>query len=296
MILLWGILIPSLPRFLSVRRLPFLLLLLLSALHFHRRTQRWTHDSMPWTHLNLICVILCRKKFRDHNEITRLKMINRMNCTSSESIHTETKLHMSWANEQRYIIRPSVVSSNCPKLSRLAWNKSVLIASTIWRPPSSAVGQPMPTPLHNSSSNETSFFPICLDLKWVAKISDNENPSFMRRYRQNAAPAPSTRVISRFYDFRYFAAIRSNLISQSCRNGRAPNVVEQRLITLSTRCHMENVLASLRVCVWVCPSGIVVRHLTLYFSQFDVFPINKISFAHFVVNFSLQFFHRRWKR
>lgn len=98
MILLWGILMPGLPRF-----CPFDGFLLSSCCR--RRTQRWMNDSMPCTHLNLICVILCRKKFRDHNEITRLKMINSIEqfffvFAQVESIHTETKLHVSWANEQ----------------------------------------------------------------------------------------------------------------------------------------------------------------------------------------------------
>lgn len=63
------------PSFLSIRW--FFFFLSFPAFPLTHSTLNERH-SMPWTHLNLICVILCRKKFRDHNEITRLKMINRM--------------------------------------------------------------------------------------------------------------------------------------------------------------------------------------------------------------------------
>lgn len=169
-----------------------------------RRTQRWMNDSMPCTHLNLICVILCRKKFRDHNEITRLKMINRIEqfflylhklnqfirkrnymCRGQMSRYyycclrtaQSVAFRLEWTNVRNPIVRQK-------HIHRLYSSIYCFVVRC-----QSAAGTI--SPLHNSIRRraEQNLFLICLNLKWIAKISDNENPSFMRRYRLNA---PST--------------------------------------------------------------------------------------------------------
>lgn len=94
-------------------------------------------------------------------------------------------------------------------------------------------------------------------------------------YRQNT-PSTVDEWFS-FYDSRSFCchSFETNFSILS----NAPNS-PYRLITQSTLFTIRNI---------VCPLGNVVnvRQFTLYFSHIDISPINKISFAHFVVNFVL---------
>lgn len=113
----------------------------------------------------------------------------------------------------------AVVSSR--RAWHLAWNKTVRITVLInsYRY-DSTFPQPFGVRCRSTACTKSALdnirhpfdqncsFLICLNLKWVAKISDNENPSF------NATLSSKCTVRSTI--FRFFAAIHSKLIFQSC--------------------------------------------------------------------------------
>lgn len=152
--------------------------------------ERAEMTGAPWTHLNLICVILlCRKKFRDHNEITRLKMINGMGNVFYVSLgdlylhklnqfERKWKLHVSfvsWTNDEPILTQ---MCHNFDSLTRRIWHEVLTDALTPFHRLRGrhftrrwASGRSLFRAIRHRIGQKL-IFPICLNHKWVAKLSD----------------------------------------------------------------------------------------------------------------------------